>query len=90
MMYGYGAGWGHGVGLGGALFGGIFMLIFWVLIIWLVISLVRHSGHFVKGCHGGNCGQPDKDSAMEMLRERFAKGEISKEEFEEKSQLLKK
>jgi putative membrane protein len=93
MMYGYGAGWGHGFGLGGALFGGIFMLIFWILIIWLAVAFVR--GSF--GCHGRHCDLVGKDlngkggdSAMDILRERFAKGEISKEEFEEKSQILKK
>lgn len=92
-MYGYGAGWGHGFGLGGALFGGIFMIIFWILLIWLAVSFVR--GGF--GCHGKHCGlgnghgeEKNGDKAMNTLRERFAKGEISKEEFEEKSQILKK
>ena len=89
MMYGYG--WGPGFGL----FGGLFMLIFWVLIIWLIVALVRGaSGHGGKHCWGGMCGgeheDMKKDTAMEVLRERFAKGEISKEEFEEKSAILKK
>tara|TARA_R110002111_G_scaffold144021_1_gene210192 strand:- start:691 stop:912 length:222 start_codon:yes stop_codon:yes gene_type:complete len=29
-----------------------------------------------------------KDSAMEILRERFARGEISEEEFEQRKKLL--
>jgi len=87
MMYGY----GYGSGLG--FFGGILSLLFWVLIIWLIVALVRApAGHRGRGCWGGHCSEEkDKtDSAMDILRERYAKGEISKEEFEEKSQILKK
>ncbi len=89
MMYGYEAGWGHGFGLGGALFGGIFMIIFWILLIWFVVALVRGGSHH---CGTGGCGQrgEKKDEALDTLRNRFAKGDITKEEFEEKSQVLKK
>lgn len=86
-MYGYGLGGGLGF------FGGLFMLVFWILIIWFIVALVRGaSGHTgSRGCCGmGHDGEKKSDSAMEILKERFAKGEISKEEFEEKSQLLKK
>jgi len=91
MMYGYGV--GHGFGL----FGELFSLIFWVLIIWLVVSLVKKgAGQDGKSCCGGGsasmegscCGKKNDDSATALLRERFAKGEISKEEFEEKLQVL--
>ncbi len=87
MMYGYGV--GHGFGL----FGELFSLIFWVLIIWLVVSLIRHK-HSGKGaCCGSvalenSCCGKKVDNATEILRERFAKGEVSKEEFEEKLQVL--
>lgn len=85
-MYGYGLGGGLGF------FGGFMMLIFWVAIIWLIVALVRGGGHMGKGCCGGHDhgGGPQEDQALKTLRDRFAKGEISKEEFEEKSQLLKK
>ena len=71
------------------------MIIFWILVIWLVVALVRGaSGH---SHHGRHCWGdmrdeegPKKDAAMDVLRERYAKGEISKEEFEEKSMVLKK
>ena len=86
MMYGYGNSLGYGMGLWGGLFGGIFMLIFWIVIIWLVIMLVRGRFHDA----GGEQDAYKKDLAMDALRERFAKGEITKEEFEEKSQILKK
>lgn len=77
MMYGYGLGSGFGF------FGGFMMLIFWGLIIWAIIALVR--GISGGGCcgmnHGSGNGQKG-DNAMNILKERYAKGEISKEEFE--------
>ena len=55
--------------------GGIWMLIFWggliALIVWGVSRLTGH----------GNSGQ--RRSALDMARERYAKGEISREEFEQ-------
>ena len=60
---------------------GWFMLIFWIvvlgLVIWAVVSLVRNAD--------GTSGQGSvKQSALEILKSRYAKGEIGKEEFEEK------
>ena len=51
-------------------FGFIFMLAFWCLVIWGVIALLRNSG------------SNDRNRSMEILRERYAKGEITKEQFE--------
>lgn len=88
MMYGYGYGLGHGLGF--SFIGSIFMLIFWVALIWLIVAMVR-GGHRcgIHGCGMGVGEEKGKDSAIDILRERYAKGEISKEEFEEKSQTLK-
>lgn len=85
MMYGYGI--GHGFWF----LGEIFSLVFWVLVIWLIVSLVKGSGHHRgKGCCGmmGHDGEKKNDNAKDILRERFAKGDITKEEFEEKSRIL--
>lgn len=68
-------GWGMGSGW-------IFMLLFWGLVIWGIFALVRGvSGH--GGCcgHGGGRGHGEK-SASDILKERYAKGEISKDEFD--------
>lgn len=50
-------------------FGGIFMVLFWVLVIFIVISLLKKSG------------SGEKESAEEILKKRYARGEISREEF---------
>ncbi|HAV11500.1 MAG TPA: electron transporter RnfE [Candidatus Moranbacteria bacterium] len=81
MMGNYFGGFGFG-------FGWIFMLLFWGLIIWGVFALVRGAGGH--GCCGHNRGEHKNDNALEILKERYAKGEISKEEFEEKMSVLKK
>ncbi len=64
-------------------FGMIFMVLFWGLIIWAIFALLR-GGH--AGCCGGfmghHHGEGRGDRALEILKERYAKGEISKEEFE--------
>lgn len=82
--------YGHmnGFGLG---FGWIFTLVFWGLVIWVVVTFIqKHSG---QGCRHGNCGHKHDgngqgDSAINILKERYAKGEINKEEFESKKKDL--
>lgn len=64
-------------------FGGGFMWIFWILIIIAIIALIRgFSGA------GSNAGSPE--SPMEILRKRYAGGEISDEEFERRRKELEK
>lgn len=55
--------------------GPIFMIAVWVLIIWGIISLVRH---FSGSCHSNN----KNESAADILKERYVKGEITREQFE--------
>src|SRR3989344_1551237 len=71
--YGYGAGW----------LGMIFMIIFWTLVIILIVVLVR-------GLVWQNKKSSDDNgnSAMDILKERYAKGEINKEEFKAKKKDL--
>lgn len=71
--------YGHmgGVGFG---FGWIFMLLFWVMLIGAIVVLVRGlSGH---GCgHFPGEQKPKEKTAVDILKERYAKGEISKDDF---------
>jgi putative membrane protein len=56
-----------------------------LLIIWVIVRLVRgprwHRGFRGPGMFGAH-------SALAILNERFAKGEISKEEYEERKKTL--
>ncbi|HAV11459.1 MAG TPA: hypothetical protein DCX32_02855 [Candidatus Moranbacteria bacterium] len=66
-------------------FGWIFMLIFWALIIWGIYTLIKWFNEQGKFKIGG------EDSAMRILKERYAKSEISKEQFEQmKKDLMEK
>ena len=73
--FGYGGmGWG----------GGIFMMIFWVVVIGLIIwGIVRMSSH-----GGYTPGQRYGNNALDIAKERYAKGEISKEDFEQLKKTL--
>lgn len=81
MMYGlydnYGYGWGTGNMMGW--FGGsLMMLIFWISFIALIVWVVREVGN--KHSHTTRSGS----AALDILKERYARGEITKEEFESK------
>jgi putative membrane protein len=75
MMGGYGMGW----------FGGILMIVFWILIIvglvFLIKWLIQSTGR--DKTTGGGGGR-----SLEILKERYARGEIDKEEFESKKKDL--
>ena len=66
--------WDYGSGMG---FGWIFMVFFWALVILGVVYLL-------KLVSGGTKSEKQEETALDILRKRYARGEISKEEFEEK------
>ena len=74
MMWGF-DGFGGGMG-----FGGIGMILFWGLVIAGVVVLARWFGAFGPG--GARRG--GERTALDILRERYAKGEIDQREFEQK------
>lgn len=83
MMPGGGMmGWGWG-GLGMGI-GGVFMLLFWGLVLVAGIVLVRWLWN-----RGGPVSRGEaRDSALEILRRRYAGGEIDRQEFEAKKRDL--
>ncbi|SDD66519.1 SHOCT domain-containing protein [Sporomusa acidovorans] len=81
---GQGYGYGYGSSLFGGLFHGVFSLLFWVLLLAGLYFLVRWLMETVSGKSA--CllsAAPDATgSAIEILKQRYARGEINREEFE--------
>ena len=80
--------WHSGWGWGGWLVGGLMMLLFWGLLIAVVVVLVRAAGS--AGRPGGPStrdSQPEAD-ALRILDERFARGELTEDEYLHRRELL--
>lgn len=58
-------------------FGFLFMFVFWGLVIWAIVAFVQSVSNNNHSSHGER-----DDTAMKLLRERYAKGEITKEQFD--------
>jgi putative membrane protein len=78
-------GWGNqGYGMGW--FGGIFMILFWGLIVVGIVLVIRH---FTAGQGSGSSKSAPRDP-LQILKERYASGEIDTAEFEERLKNLEK
>lgn len=83
----YGA-WGSGYGPGmmgwgfGGFFGPILMVVFWMFVIMGAVYLVRYAFDPKRGVH--------QESALDMAKKRYARGEISKEEYEKLKEDLRR
>ena len=61
----------------------VIMVVFWGLIIWGIVALVR--GSLRRGCCGS--GEPS-ESPLDILKKRYARGEITRDQFEEGKRTL--
>jgi putative membrane protein len=79
----YDPGWGgmwHWM-MGGFPFGGgIVTLLFLILVIGAIVWLVQT---LARGARQPGTGTPSSESPLDILKRRYAKGEITKEQFEE-------
>jgi putative membrane protein len=69
-------GWYNGMGWW-MVFGGILFVIFWGLIIYLIVWAIRR----FSGSSG--TGGPAHRSPIDIAKERYARGEITKEQYDQ-------
>ena len=76
-MMGYGF---DGGAFGGVwMFGGLLVMVgFVLLIVWAISAVSR----------GGTSREPERPTALDILRERYARGEITQQEFEQAKKTL--
>ena len=61
-------------------FGGGFMWLFWILIILAIVLLIR-------GVSGGQSTE-NRETPLEILKKRYARGEIDEEEYKNRRKEL--
>jgi putative membrane protein len=74
---GHGFFWGGGFGVFELLFG-LAWVAFWVAVVFLIVRAVRRGG-----------ARPQGSSALRVLEERYARGEIDRDEFFERRSVLR-
>lgn len=82
MMYWY----GHGLGGWGFALMAISQVLFWALIIAGIVALVRYVGRRTQHTGWPGAARPTPE---QLLAERFARGEISEEEYRRGLDLLR-
>ncbi len=83
-MMGYGAGLGFGFGGGLMMFGWVLLVVGLVLVVAWAIGKVGNSGP----ASTGDAPRAASSDAVEFLRLRFARGELTAEEYQAAKQTL--
>lgn len=73
-------GFGHMWGDGHSIFGGLMMVVFWGLIIGLIVLAARG--------YSSRSDTTSQPNALDVLRDRYARGEIDEEEYERRKAKL--
>ncbi len=76
--------WGPGFGWAGMIFGGLMMLLFWgglIVLGFLAFRALTRSEGWQSRNAGASTDLP-ANNALAILKERYAKGEIDKEQYE--------
>ncbi len=74
--------WGHGANSGNDAWSFIFMILMMALVFLGIVLVVHYLAR-------SNQSKGNENSALEILKNRYAKGEIDKKEFDEKKKDLK-
>lgn len=84
-MMDYGMGWGMGWGWFG-------MMLFWLvpLLVVIVLAAAAIKYLFAGGTRFNTAARDDRNRALEVLEERYARGEIDREEYLQKRDDLKR
>jgi putative membrane protein len=61
------------------LWGWLMMVAFWAVVVFLIVWAVRSTA---------TSGQPKEDTPLRILDERLARGEIDRDDYEERRQVL--
>ncbi len=75
--------WGNFIGMGYGGFGWVLMVLFWVVVLFGFIYLARQ-------LFGGTRAVAGKESAADILKKKYAEGEITKDQYKEKLTLITK
>ncbi len=78
MMWHTGAGWGWWM-----LFGWLWMVVFWGLIVWAVYAVITRFER-----RPADRPPRDEETALDILERRYARGELTSDQFEEMRQRL--
>jgi len=68
-------------------YGPVMMILFIAIAVAVVVLIVRWLGGSAQNSHSSSSKSSQKN-ALDILKERFARGEIDKEEFRERRQLI--
>jgi putative membrane protein len=80
--------WGHGFSWVWMFFGGLMMLLFWGGLLAVIVLAVRSLAGTGPSTRSAGSGPSTPNTALNILKERYARGEIKQAEFEEMRQVL--